>query len=91
MNYTLIVGMTSERNAKPTLRDINIAIDALDADNSNPFIVLVLESSEDINNSTYMQVLKYNNYNEMQTGYRIEIHIGAQNSFKHYKYTTEKK
>ena len=89
MNYKLKVGGTNEINTKPTLRDINIAIDSLNIDNADPFIVL--ESSEPINGTKYVQVLRYKDYDNMKTYYRCEMQIGDRNSFKQYKYITDNK
>jgi hypothetical protein len=47
MNFKLTLGMSNSINLKPTLRDINKAIDLLDADTSDPFIIL--EPSKKIN------------------------------------------
>jgi len=86
MKYLLVVGMTGKRNHKPTLRDINIAIDSLDTNNSDPFIIL--EPSEAIENTNFIQVLCYNEYNNEINHYLIEIQINEEKGFKQYKYKT---
>jgi len=73
MKYLLVIGTTGKQNNKPTLRDINIAIDSLDANNSNPFIIL--EPSEAIENTNYIQVLYYSKVNNDTNHYLIEIQI----------------
>ena len=81
--------MTGKRKDKATLRDINIAIDSLDADKADPFIIL--ESSEPINGTTFIQVLQYKDYDKMETCYSVEIQIGDKTDFKQYNYKTNKK
>jgi hypothetical protein len=89
MKYLLVIGMTEKRNNKPTLRDINIAMDSLDANNSNPFIIL--EPSEAIENTNYIQVLCYSKANNDTNRYLIEIQINEEKRFKQYKYSTTDK
>jgi len=86
MKYLLDIGMTGKRNHKPTLRDINIAIDSLDANKNNPFIQL--EPSEAIENTIYIQVLCYNKSSNDTNHYVIEIHLHINNGCKQYKYNT---
>jgi hypothetical protein len=81
--------MTREKNYKPTLRDINIAIDALDANNTDPFIIL--EPSETIENTNFIQVLYYSEFNNDKNHYLLETQIGGKEDFKQYKYITSNK
>jgi hypothetical protein len=86
MNFILKNGMTGKNNYKPSLRDINKAIDSLDPEALNPFVIL--EPSEEINGSKFIQVLCYYD-SDIKTGsYRIEIQISDGDSFKQYKYFT---
>ena len=89
MKYLLVVGMAGKHNHKPTLRDINIAIDSLVTNNSDPFIIL--EPSEAIENTNFIQVLCYNEYNNEINHYLIEIQINEEKGFKQYKYCTPNK
>jgi hypothetical protein len=89
MKYLLDIGMTGEKNHKPTLRDINIAIDSLDTNKNNPFIRL--ESSEAIENIIYIQVLCYNKSSNNINLFAIEVHIHINNGCKQYKYITADK
>jgi hypothetical protein len=59
MNFKLTVGMSKNINLKPTLRDINKAIELLDADTSDQFIIL--EPEEKINGTEFLQILYYLN------------------------------
>ncbi len=88
MNYKLTIGTTGKRNTKPTLRDINIAIDSLNADKADPFIILEPAKQND---TGYIQVLQFNDYNNMKTSYHFEIQIGDKTSFKQYEYITDNK
>jgi len=89
MKYLLDIGMTGKKNHKPTLRDINIAIDSLDTIKNNPFIRL--ESSEAIENIIYIQVLCYNKSSNNINLFAIEVHIHINNGCKQYKYITADK
>jgi len=89
MKYLLVVGMARKENDKPTLRDINIAIDSLDANSDNPFIIL--EPSESIENTNFIQVLYYSKANNNTNHYLIEIQINEGKEFKQYKYSTADK
>jgi hypothetical protein len=89
MNYKLIVGMTGKTTTNPSLRDINNAIDSLNADNANPF--LILECTEKANNMIFMQLLQYNDYESGVPKYRIEMQINDDNRFKQYKHITNNK
>ena len=86
MNYTLITGTSNVKNNKPTLRDINIAIDSLDINNKNPFIVL--EPQNDLIGYNFLQVLIYNNYERKKIDYRVEYRIEEFKEPKQYKYIT---
>jgi len=86
MKYKLIVGMAKKTNDKPTLRDINVAIDALDADDTDPFIVL--EPSETIENTNFIQVLYFYEDEDDTYKYLIEVQKKEVNGFTQYKYYT---
>ena len=89
MKYLLIIGMTGERNHKPTLRDINIAIDSLDTNNSDPFIIL--EPSEAIENTNFIQILYFSKFSDDTNRYLIEIQKNEEKGFKQYEYRTPNK
>jgi len=86
MKYSLVVGMAKATNGKPSLRDINIAIDTLDVNADNPFIIL--DPSEPIDNSNFVQVVYYcERYNDVNI-YQTEIQFAEGKKFRQYKYVT---
>jgi hypothetical protein len=89
VKYLLVIGMTRKRKCKPTLRDINIAIDSLDANSDNPFIIL--EPSEAIENTNFIQVLCHSKANNDINHYLIEIQKNEEKGFRQYKYITTSK
>ena len=88
MGFKLIIGMEQKEINKPTVRDVNLAIDALDPDHIDPFIIL--ENTKNNNKMPYMQVILNNNSNE-ENEYLIEFRQGNDNEFKHYKKITNVK
>ena len=88
--FTLIGGQIGENNTKPTLVQIKKAIESLDAEKSNPF--LVLETSDPINDSNFIQVLKIIDLENGNPSYFIEIQFnnsGSTEKFLQYQKKTK--
>jgi len=89
MRYKLVIGMARNTNYNPTLRDINIAIDSLDTNDSNPFIIL--EPSDAIENTNFIQLFYYTESKNDSNQYLIETQINKEKGFIQYKYVTSNK
>jgi hypothetical protein len=81
--------MKNDKNKKPTLRDINIAIDTLDENDSTPFIIL--ELTETVENTNFIKVLYYSEFNNDKNHYLIETRTDKEEDFKQYKNITSNK
>jgi hypothetical protein len=75
-------------NLHPTLRDINIAIDALDAEDDHPFIILEVPEKEPKN--IFLQTIMYSD-DENKDCYNIEAQIGVENGYRQYGLHVEDK
>ena len=89
MNFVLTIGIESRDIENPTVRDVNIAIDSLNPDNEDSFIVL--DSLYGKKEFSYLQVIYYQNYSNKKLQYTVEFRAGAAENFKHYKKITENK
>jgi len=83
MSHKLLIGMKRKEIKNPSIRDINLAIDALDSEHENPF--LVLESVNIGEEVRYIQVFYSNNYTNNELEYFMEFRSGTINEYKHYK------
>ena len=89
MVFSLIIGMEKRNIDNPSVRDINVAIDALNPDIENPFIVL--EKSSDKGEIEYIQVFHYKEYSKKLLKYRAEFRTGTVDNFRHHKKILDKK
>ena len=81
MSIKAIIGMEHKEIFNPSVRDINKAIDNLDPENQNPFIVLEVSKR----NNEFIQVLHYKDHSDDTNKYRVEFRCGTFHDYKHYK------
>jgi hypothetical protein len=90
MEFKLITGMDGNTDHNPTLRTINTAIDTLDADDDNAYIVL--DPSEAIEESIFLQTALCVNRKDGSDSYLIETRFQHHDdNFRQYKYSTPDK
>jgi hypothetical protein len=87
--WKLTIGMERTGKDNPTMRDISICIDKLDANSSDPFIIL--ECSEKIAGSSFLQMLLGVKPDTGALVYILETRFDDADGYKQYRYKTPDK